>query len=108
MTEQKMGTHYVREICQTFRDVAEKVDFAKVKEQMVSIAADLEPLAKKLYFKTQKGTEDMEELAKEAESLGDKIATCKTEADAQDVFRPFHEKLGKIIKHVKTMKVRMT
>ena len=108
MTEQKMGTHYVREICQIFRDVAEKVDFSKVKENMISIAGELEPLAKKLYFKTQKGTEDMAEMAKEAESLGNKIAACKTESDAQEAFRPFHDKLVKIIKHVKTMKVRMT
>jgi hypothetical protein len=103
-----MGTQYVREICQTFRDVSEKNNFPDVKEGLLSLANNLEPLATKLYFKTQKGTEDMKDLAAAAEVLGEKLAACKTAEEAGDVCRPFHEKLEKIIKHVKTMKVRMT
>ena len=65
MSEEKTGTQLVREMCQTFREVAETTQFDAVKEKLVSLADDLEPLDKKLYFKTQKGTEDMEELTKE-------------------------------------------
>ena len=108
MSEQKMGTHYVREICQTFRDVSEKTSFSDVKEGLLSLTNKLEPLAKKLYFKTQKGTEDMEQLAAEAEALNEKLAACETAEEAGDVCLPFHDELEQIIKHVKTMKVRMT
>lgn len=108
MSEQKMGTHYVREICQTFRDVSEKTSFSDVKERLLSLTNNLEPLAKKLYFKTQKGTEDMEQLAAAAEALDEKLAACETAEQAGDVCQPFHDKLEQIIKHVKTMKVRMT
>jgi hypothetical protein len=103
-----MGTNYVREICQTFRDVSEKTSFSDVKEGLLTLTNELEPLAKKLYFKTQKGTEDMKELAAAAEALDEKLAACNTAEEAADVCLPFHEKLEKIIKHVKTMKVRMT
>ena len=61
MSDQKMGTHYVREICAIFKDVAADTDFSEVKDKLSALAGDLEPLAKKLYFKTQKGTEDMQE-----------------------------------------------
>lgn len=108
MTEQKMGTHYVREICQTFREVSEKTSFPDVKEGLLSLANELEPLAKKLYFKTQKGTEDMKELSGAAEALNEKLAACKTAEEGGDVCQPFYDELDQIIKHVKTMKVRMT
>jgi hypothetical protein len=103
-----MGTHYVREICVTFRNVADETSFPEVKDKLTSLAGELEPLAKKLYFKTQKGTEDMEALTRAAETLGEKIAACETEEDAQALCRPFYDELNEIIKHVKTMKVRMT
>ena len=69
MSEEKTGTQLVRDMCQTFRDVAETTQFDAVKEKLISLADDLEPLDKKLYFKTQKGTEDMEELTKEFEAM---------------------------------------
>ncbi len=50
----------------------------------------------------------MEQLAAAAEALDEKLAACKTAEEAGDVCQPFHDKLEQIIKHVKTMKVRMT
>jgi hypothetical protein len=108
VSEEKTGTQLVREMCQTFREVAETTQFDAVKEKLISLADDLEPLAKKLYFKTQKGTEDMEALTKEFENMQGKVAACQEAGAAQAFCVPFYDKLEKIIKHVKTMKVRMT
>jgi hypothetical protein len=108
VSEEKTGTQLVREMCQTFREVAETTQFNAVKEKLVSLADDLEPLDKKLYFKTQKGTEDMEELTKEFADMQSKVAACQEAGAAQAFCVPFYDKLEKIIKHVKTMKVRMT
>lgn len=108
MSEQKMGTHYVREICQTFRETAEKTQFPAVKEKFLALANELEPLATKLYFKTQKGTEDMIEIVPEMEDLKSKLAACQEAGAAQTLCTPFYDKLEKLAIHVKTMKVRMT
>ncbi len=108
MSEEKTGTQLVREMCQTFREVAEATPYDTVKEKLVSLADALEPLDKKLYFKTQKGTEDMQELTKEFEELQGKLAACQEAGAAQAFCIPFYDKLEKIVKHVQTMKVRMT
>ena len=108
MSEQKMGTHYVREICQIFRDIAEKTQFPVIKDKLTTLCDELEPLATKLYFKTQKGTEDMEEMAKEIEVVKDKLFACEQAEAAQGMCIPFYVKIEKIIEHVKTMRVRMT
>ena len=108
MSEQKMGTQHARDICKIFRDIAEKTTFEDLKEKLVSVANELEPVATKLYFKTQKGTEDMEKLSGEAAFLEDKLTTCELGEDAKVVCAPFIEQLEKIIHHAKTMKVRMT
>jgi hypothetical protein len=63
MAEEKMGTNYAREIAQMFRESAETCKFGSVKGKLVSIADELEVMAPKLYFKTQKGTEDMQRIA---------------------------------------------
>lgn len=107
MSEHKSGTEYVREMCQTFRGVSETTKFEAVKEKLTSLADTLEPIATKLYFKTQKGTEDMQELSKQFEEMKTKLAVCD-EAGAESMCIPFYDKLEKIIHHVKTMKVRMT
>ncbi len=108
MSDQKMGTHYVREVCEIFRNVAAKSPFPDVQERLNKIADELEPIATKLYFKTQKGTEDMKELAEQAQDLDAKLSACKESGEADAVCNPFFVELEKIIKHVKTMKVRMT
>jgi hypothetical protein len=103
-----MGTHYVRDICQKFREVAETTQFPTVKEKLIDLADTLEPIAKKPYFKTQKGTEDMQSLVAEMVELEGKIAVCQEAGAAQSICIPFYDKLEKIIKAAKTMKVRMT
>ena len=97
MSEEKTGTQLVREMCQTFREVAETTQFDAVKEKLISLADDLEPLAKKLYFKTQKGTEDMEELTKEFENMQSKLGACEEAGAAQAFCIPFYDKLEKIL-----------
>ncbi|MDF1554559.1 MAG: hypothetical protein P1P84_15920 [Deferrisomatales bacterium] len=104
---QKMGTHYVREICQLFRETAADCGYPSLKEKLETLADDLEPLATKLYFKTQKGNEEMEALAGELSDLKAKMAVCD-EAGAQSFCTPYFAQLEKTMKHVKTMKVRMT
>lgn len=108
MSQQKMGTHYVREICQTFREVAEKTSFPEVKEKLISLADEMQPIAGKLYFKTQKGTEEMIEMAGELGEIVDKLNGAKDVAAAQSVCNPFFTKIEKSIRAAKTMKVRMT
>ncbi len=108
MSEQKMGTHYVREICQTFREIAGETKFPAIKDKLTTLCDELEPLATKLFFKTQKGTEDMEEMAKEIEVVKDKLFACEQAEAAQGMCIPFYVKIEKMIEHVKTMRVRMT
>jgi hypothetical protein len=91
-----------------FREHAEETKFPAIKEKLLSLAGELEPLATKLYFKTQKGTEDMEALVAEMEELKGKLAVCQEAGAAESMCIPFYDKLEKIVKHVKTMKVRMT
>jgi hypothetical protein len=108
VSEEKSGTQYVREMCQTFREVAKTTSFEAVKEKLNSLADTMEPMATKLYFKTQKGTEDMEEMTKLFVDLKAKLAACQEAGAAQNFCIPFYDRLEKIIKHVQTMKVRMT
>ena len=108
MSQQKMGTHYVREICQTFREVAEKSTFPDVKDKLISLANEMEPIAGKLYFKTQKGTEEMVEMAGELGEIVNQLNGAADAAAAQNVCEPFLTKIEKSIKAAKTMKVRMT
>ncbi len=108
MSQQKMGTHYVREICQTFREVAEQTSFSDIKEKLISLADEMEPIAGKLYFKTQKGTEEMVEYAGELGEIVDKLSGSADSDSAQSICNPYFAKLEKSIKAAKTMKVRMT
>ncbi len=108
MSEQKMGTHYVREIAENFRDAAAECAFPEVKEKLLSLAGTLEPLATKLYFKTQKGTEDMERMATELSGIKGTLSACTDAGAAADVCNPYFSKLDQVIHHVQTMKVRMT
>lgn len=108
MSEQKMGTNYARELIEKFRSIAERTQYSEVKEKLIKVCNDLEPLVTKLYFKTQKGTEDMKALSGKAQDLDAKLDACKTAEEAEGVCQPFFDELEKIIKHVKSMKVRMT
>jgi hypothetical protein len=108
MGEQISGTQLVRDMCQTFRETAGSTPFETVKEKLNALADTLEPMAGKLYFKTQKGTEDMEEMTTLFQDLRAKLAACQEAGAAQNFCIPFYDRLEKIIKHVQTMKVRMT
>lgn len=108
MSEQKMGTHYVREMCENFRGIAGKTSVDALKDKLTGLADQLEPLATKLFFKTQKGNEEMEKAAKEVDGMKDKLAAAQDQAEAEAMIGPLVDKLEKTIKHVKTMKVRMT
>jgi hypothetical protein len=50
----------------------------------------------------------MQELAREIEDLKDKLFVCEQVEAAQSMCNPFFVRIGKIIEHVKTMRVRMT
>lgn len=108
MSEQKMGTHYVREMCQSFREISEKTSVDALKEKLTGLADELEPLATKLYFKTQKGNEEMQKAAEDLEGFKEKLAASQDPAEAESIIGPLADMLAKTIKHVKTMKVRMT
>jgi hypothetical protein len=103
-----MGTHYVREICQNFKEIAEKTSVDPLKDKLTGLAGQLEPLATKLFFKTQKGNEDMKKVAEEVEGMKDKLVAAKDQAETDAIMGPLADTLEKTIKHVKTMKVRMT
>ena len=108
MSEHKSGTQMVREISQTFRETAETAPFEPIKAKLNSLADTMEPIAGKLYFKTQKGTDDMLEFVAEMADIKNKLADCADAEAAESLCNPFFERIEKIIKHVKTMKVRMT
>jgi hypothetical protein len=103
-----MGTHYVREICQAFREVAENLPFPEVKEKLIALADEAEPIAGKLYFKTQKGTEEMVEMAGELENFVDQLKGASDADAAQNFCGPYLAKIEKSVKAAKSMKVRMT
>lgn len=108
MTDQKMGTQHARDICHIFREIAETTTFEDLKGNLLSLANELEPIASKVYFKTQKGTEDLEGLAAEAALLKEKLCSCELSNDAHAVCAPIVDELQKVMHHAKTMKVRMT
>ncbi len=108
MSQQKMGTHYVREICQAFREVAENLSFPDVKQKLVALADEMEPIAGKLYFKTQKGTEEMVEMAGELEDFLNQLNSASDAEAAQNICDPYLAKIEKSVKAAKSMKVRMT
>jgi hypothetical protein len=106
MADVKMGTQYVREVAEVFRKAAPDCKHAGIKEKLLSLAEEMETLAGKLYFKTQKGTEDMVALSAKVEGLSGKLAG--DEASAQAFCGPIFDEISKLLEMVKTMKVRMT
>ena len=108
MAEVKMGTNYIREIATTFRTAAADCKYPDIKAKLVALAGEMELHAGKLFFKTQKGTEDMLALQKKHDGFGGKLAACSDEASAQKLCTPILTEISAILEHVKTMKVRMT
>ena len=107
MSEVKMGTQYVREIAESFRQAAATCQYPEIQSKLVALAGDMEQLAGKLFFKTQKGTEDMQALAGKMAGLDAKIGSMD-QAAAESFLKPVFAELDATINHVKTMKVRMT
>lgn len=107
MSETKMGTQYVREIAGSFRNAAVDCPHAGIKTKLTSLAGDMEQLAGKLFFKTQKGTEDMAALATRLAPFQSNLAG-KDEAAAQSYVGPIFDEIEKTLEMVKNMKVRMT
>jgi hypothetical protein len=107
MSETKMGTQYVREIAGNFRTAAAGCGYAEIQTKLVALANEMEQLAGKLFFKTQKGTEDMAALAHRLESFGATLAT-KDQAGAASYTAPIFGEIEQTLSMVKNMKVRMT
>lgn len=107
MSEVKMGTQYVREIAQNFRKAAADCPHPEIQSKLVSLAGDMETLAGKLFFKTQKGTEDMAALARRLETFGSTLAG-KDQAGAASFTAPIFGEIEQTLEMVKNMKVRMT
>ncbi|MBI5444871.1 MAG: hypothetical protein HY900_27115 [Deltaproteobacteria bacterium] len=108
MSEEKMGTQYAREIAQLFRETAGECKYPTVAEKLTGVAGELETLAGKLYFKTQKGTEDMQKIASDLANFRGALAACNEAGAAQSFCLPVFARIEPILQHVKTMKVRMT
>ncbi len=107
MSEVKMGTQYVREIAEGFRKAAETCPHGEIAGRLVALAGEMEQLAGKLFFKTQKGTEDMAALAARLASFGGTLAT-KDQASAGSYCAPIFDEIARTLDMVKNMKVRMT
>ncbi len=107
MSEVKMGTQYVREIAEGFRKAAADCPHAEIQSKLVSLAGEMEQLAGKLFFKTQKGTEDMAALAGRLASFGGTLAG-KDAAGAASFCTPIFSEIEQTLTTVKNMKVRMT
>jgi hypothetical protein len=108
MSEIKMGTQYVREIAVNFRAAAAACGYAEIQSKLVALANEMEQLAGKLFFKTQKGTEDMAALAHRLESFGATLAATKDQAGAASYTAPIFGEIEQVLTMVKNMKVRMT
>ena len=107
MSEVKMGTNYVREIAEEFRKAAAACQYADIQSKLVSLAGDMEQLAGKLFFKTQKGTEDMAALQGRLATFGSTLAS-KDAAGAASFCAPIFTEIEQTLSMVKNMKVRMT
>ncbi len=107
MSEVKMGTNYVREIAESFRKAAADCKHADIQAKLVSLAGEMETLAPKLFFKTQKGTEDMQALAQRLAPFGATLAS-KDQAGAASYCAPIFSEIEQTLTVVKNMKVRMT
>ena len=107
MSEVKMGTQYVREIAEDFRKAAASCPHAEIQSKLVSLAGEMEQLAGKLFFKTQKGTEDMAALAGRLSTFGGTLAT-QDAAGATSFCAPIFSEIEQTLTMVKNMKVRMT
>ena len=108
MAEAKMGTHYAREMVETFREIAADNKFPELSAKLTPLADKLEIVCTKIWFKTQKGNEFMEKLSGEMGDFKGKVAGCADAAAAMALAAPFITQLDETSNMVMEMKVRMT
>lgn len=108
MAEAKMGVHFAREIIQNFREVAAENKFPELSERMKKVADELEVVHTKIYFKTQKGNAQFEQLAGELANVKATIAGAADIAAAQAFIDPYLKTIAEVSDMVANMKVRMT
>ncbi|SRR6266540_4165463 len=104
----KMGTNYIREIAVNFRTAAADCKYPDIKAKLITLADEMELHAGKLFFKTQKGTEDMQALAEKLAGFVGQLAACGDQGAAETFCTPILTDIEKTLTMVKTMKVRMT
>ena len=63
MAETKMGTQYLREMVEVFKEIAADNKFPEISAKLLALNPKLEIVCTKIYFKTQKGNEQMEKMA---------------------------------------------
>jgi len=108
MAEVKMGVQYAREIIQNFREVAAENKFPELSARLVKVADDLEVVHTKIYFKTQKGNGQFEQMAGELANVKSTIAGAADIAAAKAFIDPYLKTIEEVSDMVANMKVRMT
>lgn len=108
MAEVKMGVQYAREIIQNFREVAAENKFPELSTRLTKVADDLEVVHTKIYFKTQKGNAQFEQMAGELANVKATIAGAADIAAAKAFIDPYLKTIEEVSDMVANMKVRMT
>jgi hypothetical protein len=108
MAEVKMGVQYAREIIQNFREIAAENKFPELSTRLAKVADDLEVVHTKIYFKTQKGNAQFEQMAGELANVKATIAGAADLAAAKAFIDPYLKTIEEVSEMVANMKVRMT
>jgi len=108
MAESKMGTQYVREIVEVFKEIAADNKFPEISAKLLALNPKLEIVCTKIYFKTQKGNEQMEKMSADMGDLKAKLTGCADAAAAGALLDPYISQLDELADFVANMKVRMT
>jgi hypothetical protein len=108
MADAKMGTQYLREMVQVFTEIAADNKFPELSAKLLALNPKLEIVCTKIYFKTQKGNEQMEKMAADMGDLKAKLAGCADAAAAGALLNPYIKTLDELADFVAAMKVRMT
>jgi hypothetical protein len=108
MAETKMGTHIAREMIETFREIAADNKFPELSAKLTALAAKLEIVCTKIWYKTQKGNEYMAKMEADMGDFKATVAGCADAAAADALAAPFIKTLDDTANMVMEMKVRMT
>jgi hypothetical protein len=105
--EKKDGRHYLADINQVFTDVGPKLDAAK-QEKIAELTVRGEKVQKKLFLKTQGGTDLAAKAAGIADTLKSEVDAGAPEADVTKTFDELVEALEFFIHRAETLVIRMT